>query len=118
VEGSIRIPAGFVGLFGLKATYGRIPKGPHASTTPRTAVLGCLTRSVRDTARYFDACNGFDQRDPLSLPAVGGWESGLGSHDLSGMTVAILPELGTLACAPKWPIWSWRYRSTWPRRPG
>jgi aspartyl-tRNA(Asn)/glutamyl-tRNA(Gln) amidotransferase subunit A len=92
--GSIRIPAGFVGLFGLKATHGRIPKGPHASTTPRTSVLGCLTRSVRDTARYFDACNGFDQRDPLSLPAVGGWESALGSHDLRGRTVAILPELG------------------------
>jgi Asp-tRNA(Asn)/Glu-tRNA(Gln) amidotransferase A subunit family amidase len=49
---------------------------------------------VRDTARYFDACNGFDQRDPLSLPAVGGWESALGSHDLRGRTVAILPELG------------------------
>jgi Asp-tRNA(Asn)/Glu-tRNA(Gln) amidotransferase A subunit family amidase len=92
--GSIRIPAGFVGLFGLKATYGRIPRGPQASTTPRTTALGCLTRSVRDTARYFDACNGFDQRDPLSLPAVGGWEAGLGSHDLAGMTVAILPELG------------------------
>ncbi len=92
--GSIRIPAGFTGLFGLKATYGRIPKGPQASNTPRTTALGCLTRSVRDTARYFDACNGFDQRDPLSLPAVGGWEAGLGSHDLAGMTVAILPELG------------------------
>jgi aspartyl-tRNA(Asn)/glutamyl-tRNA(Gln) amidotransferase subunit A len=92
--GSIRIPAGFSGLFGLKATYGRIPKGPHASNTPRTTSLGCLTRSVRDTARYFDACNGFDPRDPLSLPAVSGWEAGLGSHDLRGMTVAILPELG------------------------
>ncbi|HVA10344.1 MAG TPA: amidase [Acidimicrobiales bacterium] len=92
--GSIRIPAGFSGLFGLKATYGRIPKGPHASNTPRTTALGCLSRSVRDTARYFDACNGFDPRDPLSLPAVGGWEARLGSHDLSGMTVAILPELG------------------------
>jgi Asp-tRNA(Asn)/Glu-tRNA(Gln) amidotransferase A subunit family amidase len=92
--GSIRIPAGFTGLFGLKATYGRIPKGPAASTTPRTAVMGCLTRSVRDTARYFDACNGFDPRDPLSLPAVGGWEAGLGSHDLAGLTVAVLPELG------------------------
>ena len=49
---------------------------------------------MRDTARYFDACNGFDQRDPSSLPAVGGWEMGLGTHDLSGMTVAILPDLG------------------------
>jgi len=93
--GSIRIPASFVGLFGLKATYGRIPMGPYAGMSSLTSVKGVLTRSVRDTARYFDACNGFDQRDPLSLPAVGGWEAGLGSHDLAGMTVAILPDLGT-----------------------
>jgi Asp-tRNA(Asn)/Glu-tRNA(Gln) amidotransferase A subunit family amidase len=90
--GSIRIPAGFAGLFGLKATYGRIPKGPSVSSL--TSVMGCLSRSVRDTARYFDACNGFDARDPLSLPAVGGWEAGLGSQDLAGRSVAILVDLG------------------------
>jgi Asp-tRNA(Asn)/Glu-tRNA(Gln) amidotransferase A subunit family amidase len=95
--GSIRGPAGFSGLFGLKATYGRIPKGPDGTIEPMTTVLGCLTRSVRDTARYFDACNGFDRRDPLSLPRVGGWESGLGSHDLSGMTAAIVVDLGIAA---------------------
>jgi aspartyl-tRNA(Asn)/glutamyl-tRNA(Gln) amidotransferase subunit A len=93
--GSIRIPAGFTGLFGLKATYGRIPKGPEAGIEPLTSVLGCLSRSVRDTARFFDAVNGFDQRDPLSLPGVGGWEAALGSHDLVGKTVLILPDLGT-----------------------
>jgi aspartyl-tRNA(Asn)/glutamyl-tRNA(Gln) amidotransferase subunit A len=93
--GSIRIPAGFVGLFGLKATYGRIPSGPGAGMGSLTTARGCLTRSVRDTARYFDACNGFDQRDPLSLPPVGQWEAALGSHDLAGMTVAIIPDLGT-----------------------
>lgn len=93
--GSIRIPAGFSGLFGLKATYGRVPKGPAAGVEPLTTVLGCLSRSVRDTARYFDACNGFDQRDPYSLPAVGGWEAALGSRELAGRTVAILPDLGT-----------------------
>jgi Asp-tRNA(Asn)/Glu-tRNA(Gln) amidotransferase A subunit family amidase len=93
--GSIRIPAGFSGLFGLKATYGRIPKGPAAGVEPLTSVLGCLSRSVRDTARFFDNCNGFDQRDPLSLPAVGGWEAALGTSDLAGRTVAILPDLGT-----------------------
>ncbi len=92
--GSIRGPAGFSGLFGLKATYGRIPKGPHAAIEPMTTVLGCLTRSVRDTARYFDCCNGFDRRDPLSLPVVGGWEAGLGGFDLSGMTAAIVVDLG------------------------
>jgi Asp-tRNA(Asn)/Glu-tRNA(Gln) amidotransferase A subunit family amidase len=92
--GSIRGPAAFSGLFGLKATYGRIPKGPDGTIEPMTTVLGCLTRSVRDTARYFDACNGFDRRDPLSLPRVGGWEAQLGTHDLSGMTAAILVDLG------------------------
>jgi Asp-tRNA(Asn)/Glu-tRNA(Gln) amidotransferase A subunit family amidase len=92
--GSIRGPAGFSGLFGLKATYGRIPKGPKASIEPMTTVLGCLTRSVRDTARYFDCCNGFDARDPLSLPVVGGWEAGLGGYDLAGMTAAIVVDLG------------------------
>jgi len=92
--GSIRGPASCSGLFGLKATYGRIPKGPPAGIEPMTAVLGCLTRSVRDTARYFDCCNGFDRRDPLSLPVVGGWENGLGSYDLAGMTAAIVVDLG------------------------
>ncbi len=92
--GSIRGPAGFSGLFGLKATYGRIPKGPDGTIEPMTTVLGCLTRSVRDTARYFDACNGFDRRDPLSLPHVEGWEAGLGTQDLSGLTAVILVDLG------------------------
>jgi Asp-tRNA(Asn)/Glu-tRNA(Gln) amidotransferase A subunit family amidase len=92
--GSIRGPAGFSGLFGLKATYGRIPKGPDGTIEPMTTVLGCLSRSVRDTARYFDVCNGFDRRDPLSLPRVGGWEADLGTHDLSGMTAAVLVDLG------------------------
>jgi aspartyl-tRNA(Asn)/glutamyl-tRNA(Gln) amidotransferase subunit A len=81
-------------LFGLKATYGRIPKGPFASIEPITTVLGCLTRSVRDTARYFDCCNGYDRRDPLSLPVVGGWEAGLGRYDLSGMTAGVVVDLG------------------------
>ncbi|HKH87454.1 MAG TPA: amidase [Acidimicrobiales bacterium] len=94
-DGSIRIPAGFAGLFGLKATFGRIPRSPSASVEPLSTVLGCLSRSVRDTARFFDHCNGADQRDPYSLPAVSGWEAALGSFDLTGMTVAIVPDLGT-----------------------
>jgi aspartyl-tRNA(Asn)/glutamyl-tRNA(Gln) amidotransferase subunit A len=92
--GSIRGPAGCSGLFGLKATYGRIPKGPDGTIEPMTTVLGCLSRSVRDTARYFDVCNGFDRRDPLSLPRVEGWEAGLGTHDLAGLTAVILVDLG------------------------
>src|SRR5215831_14627738 len=75
--GSIRIPAGYTGLLGMKGTYGRIPRGPHAYFTPGTIVLGCLARSVRDAARYFDVCAGFDGRDPSSLPRRdGSWEAG------------------------------------------
>ena len=66
--GSIRIPAGYTGLLGMKGTYGRIPRGPHAYFTPGTVVLGCLARSVRDAARYFDVCGGYDPLDPSSLP--------------------------------------------------
>ncbi len=97
--GSIRIPAGFTGLFGLKSTFGRIPKGPHTEIEPLTVVLGCLSRSVRDTARWFDACNGADESDPFSLPRVEGWEAGLGQQELRGKRVAVSVDLGAAIVA-------------------
>jgi aspartyl-tRNA(Asn)/glutamyl-tRNA(Gln) amidotransferase subunit A len=99
--GSIRIPAGFTGLFGLKATYGRIPRSPKVHQNPLTVVVGCLSRSVRDTARWYDVCNGNDERDTLSLAPVSGWEAGLGSHrdELRGMRALVLPDLGEAAVA-------------------
>ncbi|MCE9623634.1 MAG: amidase [Actinomycetia bacterium] len=100
--GSIRIPAGFTGLVGLKATIGRIPRGPWAQYGNLTVTVGCLSRSVRDTARWFDVCNGFDARDPLSLPHESGWEAGLGNHfaALRGARVAIDPTWGNAVVAP------------------
>jgi aspartyl-tRNA(Asn)/glutamyl-tRNA(Gln) amidotransferase subunit A len=97
--GSIRIPAGFTGLFGLKATFGRIPKGPHTEIEPLTAVIGCLTRSVRDAARWYDVCNGASEYDPFSLPRVEGWEAGLGTVDVRGMRVAVSVDLGAAVVA-------------------
>lgn len=101
--GSIRIPAGFNGLVGMKGTAGRIPRGPHTLIAPMTVVVGCLARSVRDTARWFDVCSGHDKRDPYSLPRVDGWESGLGSHldQLRGKRVAIVPNLGSAVIHPE-----------------
>jgi Asp-tRNA(Asn)/Glu-tRNA(Gln) amidotransferase A subunit family amidase len=92
--GSIRIPAGYTGLLGLKGTYGRIPRGPHATIRPSTIVLGCLARSVRDTARYLDVCAGHHPSDPTSLPAAGPWEAGLERNELRGMRVIVEPGLG------------------------
>ena len=92
--GSIRIPAGYTGLLGMKGTFGRIPRGRHAYMRPNTVVLGNLARSVRDVARYYDVCAGFDPYDPTSLPSSGGWEAGLGTTDLRGLRVAVVPDLG------------------------
>ncbi len=99
--GSIRIPAGFTGLFGLKATYGRIPRGPRTLQPPLTVTLGCVSRSVRDTARWFDVSNGSDARDTLSLPRVSGWEAGLDSFDLSGKRAVVSVDLGAAIVEPR-----------------
>ena len=98
--GSIRIPAGFNGLVGLKPTYGRIPRGPHAEYGNLTVTIGGMTRSVRDTARWFDICNGHDASDPLSLPKVSGWEAGLGSTPVAGLKVAIVQDWGGAVVSP------------------
>lgn len=100
--GSIRIPAGFTGLLGLKATYGRIPRAPRVPLGNLTVSTGVMARSVRDTARYFDVCAGHDPRDPLSLRHTGGWESGLGGHleSMRGMRCTFAPNWGNSVVSP------------------
>jgi aspartyl-tRNA(Asn)/glutamyl-tRNA(Gln) amidotransferase subunit A len=61
---------------------------------PNTVVVGNLSRSVRDAARVYDVCAGTHTWDPSSLPSPGGWERGLGTHELRGRRVAVVPALG------------------------
>jgi aspartyl-tRNA(Asn)/glutamyl-tRNA(Gln) amidotransferase subunit A len=100
--GSIRIPAGFCGLVGLKVTRGRIPMGPRAGMGNFTTVIGTCSRSVRDSARWLDITNGFDRHDSFSLPRVVGWEDHLGSYtdQLRGRRVVIADDWGGSAVAP------------------
>ena len=98
--GSIRIPAGFSGLVGLKPTFGRIPKMTEAAFEPFTSCWGCLSRSVRDTALFLDVAAGPDERDPFSLPAHGrSFLADLGHADLSGLRAAVSIDLGTAIVA-------------------
>jgi amidase len=53
--GSIRFPSAYCGLFGLKTQRGRVPLAPHADAWHGLVVYGVLTRSVRDSALFYDA---------------------------------------------------------------
>ncbi len=53
--GSIRFPAAYCGLFGLKTQRGRVPLAPHLGAWHGLVVNGVLARSVRDTALFYDA---------------------------------------------------------------
>ena len=53
--GSIRFPSAYCGLFGLKTQHGRVPLAPHLDAWHGLVVNGVLTRSVRDSALFYDA---------------------------------------------------------------
>lgn len=67
--GSIRIPASYSGCFGLKTSFGRIPRGPLPLLPAHPLwCMGPLTRTVEDAALYLDCAAGYHPSDPESLP--------------------------------------------------
>jgi aspartyl-tRNA(Asn)/glutamyl-tRNA(Gln) amidotransferase subunit A len=96
--GSIRIPAGFCGVFGMKASYGAIAY-PGTATT-QMAHAGPLTRTTRDGALLIAAVAGRDVRDRLSFDAGIDWQ-GACSGGVAGLRVAWSPDLGYAAVDPE-----------------
>ena len=64
--GSIRIPASFCGVVGLKPTYGRVSRYGTMPLGYSLDHMGPLTRSARDAALVLNAIAGYDARDPAS----------------------------------------------------
>ena len=90
--GSIRCPAGFTGLVGLKPSLGRIPRmdGFRDTSSP-----GALTTTVADTARYLHVVSGPDDRDRMSLPASGaGYERLIETLEVAGLRATFSADLG------------------------
>jgi aspartyl-tRNA(Asn)/glutamyl-tRNA(Gln) amidotransferase subunit A len=98
--GSVRIPASFSGVFGLKPTYGRIPLYP-ASPFGTLAHAGPMTRSVQDAALMMDVLTGFDSRDWSAMPTpLQSHGTGLGDG-VAGMRVAYSATLGHVDVDPQ-----------------
>ncbi|GAA4082633.1 amidase [Streptomyces shaanxiensis] len=91
--GSVRIPAAFCGIFGLKPTYGRVPLYP-ASAFGTLAHVGPMTRDAADAALLLDVIGTPDSRDWSALPpAPGSFVTGL-TGGVHGLRVAYSPSLG------------------------
>ena len=98
--GSIRIPAAFCGIFGLKPTFGRVAAYPP-SAFGDVAHVGPMTRTVADAALMLDAIKGPDSRDWYSLPDDGiAYREQLGEVSLKGKRIALSPTLGYAEPAP------------------
>jgi amidase len=79
--GSIRIPAGINGLFGIKPTRGRISNAPYGADVTGLGTNGPLARTVRDAAAMLDAMAGPVLGDPAWAPPLPPGETFLGSAD-------------------------------------
>jgi aspartyl-tRNA(Asn)/glutamyl-tRNA(Gln) amidotransferase subunit A len=107
--GSIRIPASFCGIVGLKPTQGRVPVYPP-STFGTLSHVGPMARTVADLALLLDVIGSPDYRDPLSLsrpsPASGEPDPTRISGEpdptrISGLRVAYSPALGYAPVDPE-----------------
>lgn len=90
--GSIRQPAAFTGISGIKPTYGRCSRWGIVAFASSLDQAGPMARDVRDCAIMLEAMAGFDPKDATSLDLpVPEWEAGLNGH-LKGKKVGIPRE--------------------------
>lgn len=99
--GSIRIPASFVGAFGLKPSYGRVPRGPFTRWDwAANSVYGPLTKTVSDAALFLDVVAGPSDEDPSSLPSPGVSYQEVLERPLERLRIGFSPDLGYAAVQP------------------
>ena len=98
--GSIRIPASFCGIVGLKPTQGRVPVYPP-STFGTLSHVGPMARTVADAALLLDVIGAPDIRDSLALDRQPPVSAQLDVARLAGRRVAYSPALGYAAVDPE-----------------
>ena len=95
--GSLRNPASFCNVVGLRGSAGRVPRYPARLAWNTLSVDGAMGRTVQDVALLMQAISGPDARVPISLTEPGSLFARPLARDLAGTRVAWAPALGGLA---------------------
>ena len=98
--GSIRIPAGFTGIFGLKPSFGRVPAWP-LSPFGTVAHVGPMTRTVEDSCLMMNVIAQPDARDWHALPYDGTDYTAKLGKGVKGLKIAFSPTLGYVDVDPE-----------------
>jgi aspartyl-tRNA(Asn)/glutamyl-tRNA(Gln) amidotransferase subunit A len=98
--GSVRQPAAFCGVVGLKPTYGRISRSGLVAFASSLDQIGTFANTIEDTALLFDAISGYDPNDSTSaaMPPADTFKT-LGVPLPQKFTVAVLPEKELQGCS-------------------
>ena len=99
--GSLRNPAGFCNVVGLRPSPGRVPIWPSQAAWFPMGVQGPMARSVADAALMLSAIAGPDRRAPISLPEPGAAFRPPLDRDPAGAAVAWSRDLGGLPVDPR-----------------
>lgn len=92
--GSLRNPAAFNNVLGLRPAYGRVPSGTEEVFIPQMGVAGPMARKARDLAALLAVQSGYDPRVPLSLREEPAGFLGNLSRDITGLRIGWLGDLG------------------------
>jgi aspartyl-tRNA(Asn)/glutamyl-tRNA(Gln) amidotransferase subunit A len=88
-NGSIRVPASFCGIFGLKPTYGRLSRARSFPFVPSLDHLGPFARSVRDLTLAYDAMQGADPDDAACTARSPEPAAPLLAENIGGLRIAL-----------------------------
>ncbi len=94
--GSLRNPASFCNVVGLRPTPGRVPQYPKGNAWSTLSVDGPMGRTVQDVTLMLQAIAGYDSRAPISLEQPASVFAADLERDFAGVKVAWSPDLGGL----------------------
>jgi len=93
--GSIRLPASFCGIVGMKPTYGRVSRYGLIAFASSLDQIGPFARTVEDAANLLEVISGYDPKDSTSLNLpVENYAANL-NNDIKGLKVGVIKELMT-----------------------